>query len=135
MQVSEINQLLSNQQRYSQSHTDEEYNSYEVPAPPSPTGQMRAELEDMRLYGDIFPHVPAWSSRDLLVGQFSRDAKMDEIIKGIPTQTQCVHLIRAYLAGYHVRHTLSHRWNEETLTAAGFRPSLQCFTACRSGKT
>jgi hypothetical protein len=62
----------------------------------------------MRLYGDIFPHVPAYSTRDLLVGQYSRNAKMEDIIESIPTQTQCITLIRAYLAGYHTVSPMFH---------------------------
>ena len=101
MQVSEINELLRNQQRYTLNQ-DEDYNSEENTELPDPTAQIRSDLEDMRLYGDIFPHVPAWSSREVHVGQFARNLKLHETIRGIPSQAQCVALIRAYLAGYHV---------------------------------
>jgi hypothetical protein len=107
-QVSEINELLRGQQRYSLNYTDEDETSDDEQEPPSPVEQLRGDFDDMRLYGDLFPHVPAYSSRDLLVGQYTRNTKMEDIIKGIPTQNQCIALIRAYLAGYHTVSPMFH---------------------------
>jgi hypothetical protein len=65
-------------------------------------------MEDLTLVGDIFPHIPAWSSRNTLLAQYSRNPDVKDLIEDIPGQAQCVALIRAYLAGYHTVTPLFH---------------------------
>ena len=104
-EVAEINDLLRNQQRYSAINPfDDDKSSDETVLTPSSRTQSRSRqgsVEDHRLFGDIFLHVPAWSSQDLLVSQFSRDPNVEEAIDNLPSEAQCYVLIQAYLAGYH----------------------------------
>jgi hypothetical protein len=65
-------------------------------------------VNDRRLYGDIFPRVPAWDTRNMLLAQYSRNPDIRALIEDMPSQTQCVALIRAYLAGYHTVMPLFH---------------------------
>lgn len=106
-EITEINNLLRNQQRYD-NHENQDYAFEEDPDLGIAPGITRSGTEDRRLYGNIFPSVPAWSNQDVAVGQYSRSPDIKVLIHDLPTQQQCVALIRAYLGGYHTVSPLFH---------------------------
>ncbi|KAB8596084.1 hypothetical protein FH972_025793 [Carpinus fangiana] len=107
-EVSEINDLLQNQQERAAKHPSSNVSSSSLASTSlsesltASTTRRRKELAQRQLYGDIFQHIPAWSGseQDLPLPHLQQSS-IDELLAVMPSPQQCNFLVWAYIRGYH----------------------------------